>query len=118
MSGPVRSAGEPVPAEQARGGAHDRATSRGLRVLGVFAALGALQLLFLIGVELDRTVRHRAAIDELRQQVESLRAEADALHAVAEHADDDAYREQLARLQGFMYPDETRVVVLRDSSGP
>lgn len=95
-------------------GRSDRATTRALGLLGLLAALGALQLLFLIGVELDRTVRHRAAISELRTDVAALRAEADALRAVESHADDERYREQLARLQGFMYPDETRVVVLRD----
>lgn len=101
-------------ADEVAEGRNDRATTRALGVLGLLAALGALQLLFLIGVELDRTVRHRAAISELRADVADLRAEADALRAVEAHADDPRYREQLARLQGFMYPDETRVIVLRD----
>ena len=39
-------------------------------------------------------------------------SEADALRAVAERADDEAFREQLARRQGFVHPGERRIVVL------
>ena len=90
-------------------------TRRALRLLAVVAAIGLLQVGFLLFVELDRTLRHRAAIARLEAQLAEDRAEAEQLRAGATRSDDEAFREQLARLQGFLYPDETRVVVL---SGP
>ena len=36
-----------------------------------------------------------------------------ALAAIADHAFDDVYREQLARKQGFIFPDELRVITQR-----
>ena len=94
----------------------DAPARRALLGLAVLAAIGAVQVLFLIGVEIDRSLRHRAAIAELRADVAVLHAEAEDLRAIAERADDAAFREQLARRQGFVGPDETRVIVVhRDS---
>lgn len=89
-----------------------QASRRGLRLIGAAALIGCLQVLFMIGVELDRTLRHSAAIGALEAELENLEGEAEALRAVEEHAGDDVYREKLARAQGFMYPGETRLVVL------
>ncbi len=96
----------------------DRATRRALLVLGVIALVGILQVGFLTFVEIDRAVRHRAAIAALEAELAQLRAEADALRAVAERADDEAFREQLARGQGFLHPGERRIVVLDGDPAP
>lgn len=90
----------------------DPPTRRALLVLGVIAAIGIVQIGFLLFVEADRALRHRTAIAHLEQEIGALQREADGLEAVAARADDEAFREQLARRQGFLYPDETRVIVL------
>lgn len=91
----------------------DAPTRRALRLLAAVAVIGIVQVGFLAFVELDRMVRHRAAIATLEADVAEARAEAEALRAIAERGDDASFREQLARGQGFLYPEETRVVVLR-----
>jgi len=96
----------------------DRATRRVLLVLGVIALVGIVQVGFLAFVEIDRAVRHRAAIAALEAELAQLRAEADALRAVAERADDATFREQLARGQGFVQPGERRIVVLDGDPAP
>jgi cell division protein FtsB len=96
----------------------DRATRRALLVLGAIALIGIVQVGFLTFVEIDRAVRHRAAITALQAELAQLRAEADALRAVAERADDATFREQLARGQGFVYPGERRIVVLDGAPAP
>lgn len=95
-----------------------RATRRGVLVIGAAALIGCLQVTFMILVELDRTVRHTASIAALEAELDELAREAAGLRAVEEHARDDVYREQLARAQGFMYPGETRVVVLPSEAPP
>jgi len=98
--------------------AADPPTRRALRLLGVVALIGILQVGFLTFVELDRTIRHRAAIASLEDELQAARAEAEALRAIAERADDATFREQLARGQGFVHADETRVVVLNGDRAP
>jgi len=98
--------------------AADAPTRRALRLLGVVALVGILQVGFLTFVELDRMIRHRAAIASLEDEVQAARAEAEALRAIAERADDATFREQLARGQGFVYEGETRVVVLDGDRAP
>lgn len=90
----------------------DRPARRALLLLGVIAAIGIVQVGFLLFVEADRSLRHRTAIERLETEIDDLQREADGLRAVARRADDERFREQLARRQGFLYPDETRVVVL------
>ncbi len=91
--------------------AHDAATRRGFRWLAAFAVVGLVQAAFLGIVELDRSVRHRRAIAALEADLAAARAEVEALRAIAERADDEGFREWLARRQGFMHPDEERVVI-------
>lgn len=93
---------------------HDRGTQRAMRLLGILALIGTLHVGFLIFVELDRFARHRTAITELEAELAATRAEADALRAIAERLSDTDFREQLARRQGFMFPDETRLIVVQD----
>lgn len=86
------------------------------RLLGVLAGIGCVQVLFTLGVELDRTVQHHEAIAQLRDDVRALEREAAGLQATLENTEDDAFREQLARGQGFMWPDETRLIVIPAST--
>lgn len=94
----------------------DRATGSARNVkrfLVILALLGSLQVLVMLGVEAYRAVEGQRAIQRLQNDIAALEAEAAGLAAVVEHADDPAYREQLARRRGFVYPDEIRVVPLR-----
>ena len=83
------------------------------RFLIVLALLGSIQLAIMIGVEAYRAVEGQRAIERLERDIAALDAEAAGLAAVVEHADDAAYREQLARRRGFVAPDEVRIVPLR-----
>ena len=83
------------------------------RFLVILALLGSVQLAIMIGVEAYRAVEGQRAIERLEKDIAALEAEAAELAAVVEHADDVAYREQLARRRGFVAPDEVRIVPLR-----
>ncbi len=86
---------------------------RGKRVhpaLLVLAVVGCLHLFFIIGVELDRSLVHRRDVARLEAEVSALTAELDRLDQVASRGDDVAYREALARRQGYVYPDEDLIV--------
>ena len=93
------------------GPVRERAAARGAHaVVTALMVLGSLQVLFLFGVEAVRYVHARTDVVRLQQQVGQLEAEAAELQAVADHANDASYRESLARLQGYMYPDEVRAI--------
>lgn len=79
-------------------------------IIAVIAIVGSLQLLYLNYVEADRMFVHRREISRLEQEVSDMRAEQQALALIAERADDQVLREQLARKQGFIYPHELRVI--------
>lgn len=91
----------------------DRGVRGAWLVIRALALVGCLHCLFMLGVETYRAVTASAAIARLEADVAALEAEAAQLQAIVDHADDERYREQLARKQGFIYPDEVRVV-----SGP
>lgn len=79
-------------------------------VLLAIATIGTLQLTYLSLVEADRLLVHRREVTRLEREVAALTAERAALEEIALRADDDLYREQLARKQGFIYPDEFKVI--------
>lgn len=79
-------------------------------VIVVLASLGVLQLLYLNYVESDRMFVLRREVARLEADVARLETEQRGLEEVATHAADAAYREALARKQGFILPDEVRVV--------
>lgn len=86
---------------------------RGRRVhpaLVVLAVVGCLHLFFIIGVELDRNLVHKRDVARLEAEVSALTAELDRLDEVASRAEDAAFREALARSQGYVYPDEDLIV--------
>lgn len=74
--------------------------------------IGVAHLTFLVAVEANRYLRLGATVDALEADVAANKAEAAELQAVAERANDAVFREQLARMQGFMFPEETRIIVL------
>jgi cell division protein FtsB len=85
--------------------------ARGARfLLLLIVSLGSVHVLFMLGVEGLRLARAEISIARLEREVSALEREAEGLRAVIEHGDDQAYREQLARRQGYMYPDEARIV--------
>ncbi len=79
-------------------------------ILVTLAAIGCLHLIYIGLVEADRAVVQRREITRLEREVAALTAEVDALEEIAAHADDEVFRELLARKQGFIHPDELRVV--------
>lgn len=79
-------------------------------VLIVIAVVGCLHLFFLLAVELDRNLVQRREVARLESEVQALSAELERLGEVAAHGEDRAYRELLARQQGFVYPGEALLV--------
>ncbi len=79
-------------------------------VIVVLTSLGVLQLLYLNYVESDRMFVLRREVARLEDDVARLETEQQGLEEVAAHAQDAAFREALARKQGFILPDEVRVV--------
>lgn len=82
-------------------------------IILLIATVGTLQLFYLNFVEADRMFVHRREIARLEREVAALEAERAALEEIALRAHDEVFREQLARKQGFIYPDELRVVTQR-----
>lgn len=79
-------------------------------IILLIAVVGSLQLFYLNFVEADRMFVHKREIARLESEVAALEAERLALEQVALHADDAVYRQQLARKQGFIFPDELKVL--------
>jgi len=100
------------PADDPAGADHGAAPRRARLnlVIVIVATVGVLQLLYLNWVESDRMLVLRRDVARLEADVGRLQAEERVLLDVAAHGDDLAFREQLARLQGFIGPDELRVV--------
>ncbi len=112
----VSTEAEPRPRPRAR----RVAVARGAhRVITVLAVVGSLHALFLLGVETWRFVIERQAVARLQTQVDELQGQAQDLRQVVAHANDTRYREDLARRQGYMYPNEQRAVTQQPTApGP
>jgi cell division protein FtsB len=67
----------------------------------------------MIGVEIDRYLYSSREVASLRQDVAQLERDIAALREILAHRDDERFREQLARQQGFVYPNETLYRTLR-----
>ena len=78
------------------------------------AVVGCLHVTAMLGLETWRNVVSRSEIVRLSADVRALEFERDGLQAVIAHADDEVYREQLARCLGFIYPNETRYITLTE----
>lgn len=93
----------------------ERRPDRGRAVvtaLGILAWIGVAQMVYLTFVELNGLIVRSQELGARREIVTALEREAEELESIVANADDLAYREALARKQGFMYPYERRVVVL------
>ncbi len=91
-------------------GAEEERGKRVHPVLVVLAVLGCLHLFFIVGVELDRNLVHRRDVARLESEVSALTTELRRLDEVASRGGDVAYREALARQQGYVYPYEDLIV--------
>lgn len=83
-------------------------------LLIALAVIGSLHLFVLLGVEFDRNLVSGREVARLEGDVRALTAELERLEEVAAHGDDLAYREVLARKQGFVYPEESLLVTGRE----
>ena len=81
----------------------------------VIAVVGCVHALTMLTLEISRTVYTNREVARLERDIASLELEATDLGNVIAHRDDAVYREQLARLQGFIYPDEARYVTVTDT---
>jgi len=78
----------------------------------VLALVGSFHALLMLGVEGSRLVYTNREVARLEAEISTLQQEARTLQAVVRHRGDPLFREQLARAQGFIYPDETRVLTV------
>jgi Septum formation initiator len=88
------------------------------RVLMVLGLVGSLHVLIMAGIEFNRTLEMRQGITRLSTDVAALESEVGELKAVIAHAGDQNYLEQLARQQGFAFPNETRFITLPPEGQP
>ncbi len=82
-------------------------------LLVIMALVGGLQAAAMIGVEFSRYLNRSGEVASLSRDVAQLEREIAALRGVLAHRDDERFREQLARQQGFVYPDEILYRTLR-----
>lgn len=78
----------------------------------IIAIIGGLHILVMIGIEINRYDYTSTEIARLQADIHALEREITELSAIIEHGHDERYREQLARQQGFVFPNETRYVTL------
>ncbi len=76
----------------------------------VIALVGGLHALLMIGLEGGRYLYTQREVTRLSADIDALQEETRTLQAVLRHRDDPVFREQLAREQGFIGPDETRIL--------
>lgn len=83
-----------------------------LFVFGLIGLVGSLHAVAMVGVEIFRYAENSREISRLRGDIAVLDGELAGLQAILDHGRDATYREQLARRQGFAYPDEQRFFTL------
>ncbi len=83
-------------------------------LLTLLALVGTLHALVMLGVETNRWLYSRGEIARLERDLSNIEGEIGALEAAIAHRYDASYRESLARLQGFVYPDEVRYVTVTE----
>jgi len=97
-----------------RNTARARAAPRLVELLLVIMALvGGLQAVVMIGVELSRYLNRSSEVASLSRDVAQLELDIAALREVLARHNDERFREQLARQQGFVYPNEILYRMLR-----
>ena len=80
----------------------------------VIAVVGCIHALAILTLEISRAIYTAREVTRLERDITSLELEAANLEGVLAHRNDADYREQLARRQGFIYPDEARYVTVFD----
>ena len=108
---PYRGAPDERPQEKPKGSARPGGAAFLLMVL---ALVGSLHALVMLSVETNRWLYSRGEIARLERDLTSIESEIGELEAVSDHRYDASYRESLARLQGFVYPDEVRYVTVTE----
>ncbi len=78
------------------------------------AIVGSLHILVMLGIETRRYFRTSHAIANLQVKIAIDQATLLELREIEAHKYDDRYREQLARKQGFIYPNEQRYVTINN----
>jgi hypothetical protein len=78
--------------------------------LVVLCVIGSVQAVVLIGVEAQRLWHTEREVARLEAEIAAARDESRDLVEIAGRGDDEQYREQLARRQGYVFPHETRFV--------
>ena len=81
----------------------------------VIAVIGSVHALAMLSLEVSRLVYTEREVARLERDISSLEGEARDLQDVIAHKGDARYREKLARLQGFVHPDEARYVTLSEA---
>ncbi len=76
-------------------------------VFMILAIVGSLHALSMIGIETHRILVNAQEIERLDAEIAVIKEDIAAVNAVITHTD-DVYMEQLARCQGFMFPNEAR----------
>ncbi len=100
-------------------GRKGKRANRGANLLFlVIAVVGCIHALAMLTLEISRSVYTEREVARLERDIAALELEATNLENVIAHKNDPAYREQLARLQGFIYADESRYVTVSASTAP
>ena len=84
----------------------------------VIAVVGCVHALAILTLEISRTVYTEREVARLERDIKALELESTNLENVIARKNDPVYREQLARLQGFIYADEARYVTVSDTPTP
>lgn len=79
----------------------------------VIAVVGSLHAMFMLTREGGLLIYTNREVTRLEVDISRLQSEARTLQAVIDHKNDPVFREQLARQQGFIHPDETRILTRR-----
>lgn len=93
--------------------------NRGANVLFLtIAVVGCVHALAILTLEISRAVYTNREVARLERDIAALELESTNLENVIAHKNDASYREQLARLQGFIYADEARYVTVSETPAP
>ena len=97
--------------EQSRTEASVSTRFTGLRgsslIFMLLAIIGSIHTSTMIGIETHRILVNAQEIERLNADIALIQNEIAIMDSVISHTD-DVYMEQLARCQGFIFPDETR----------
>jgi hypothetical protein len=79
----------------------------------VIAVTSSPHAMFMLTRESGFLIYTHREVARLEADIGELQSEIRALQAVTDHKDDLVFREQLARQQGFIHPDEIRILTRR-----